>query len=193
MISAIILAGGESKRMGQPKMLMPWGSTTVLEHVISVVKDGGVDDILVVTGGSRTEVEAVCNSQKVRTVFNPDFSTNEMLGSLQTGLRALPATAEAALVTLGDQPQIQWGTVRAVVTSWNKTKAQLIAPSYQQHRGHPWVLGRSFWDEVLNMKAPETPRDFLNRRSDQIQYVQVHSPSVLQDIDTPDDYGKARP
>ncbi len=193
MISAIILAGGESKRMGQPKMLMPWGSTTILERVIGVVRDGGVDDILVVSGAARQEVEALCLRQMVRSVFNAGFAQNEMLGSLQAGLQALPPTAEAALVTLGDQPQIQQATVRAVVSDWGKTKAQLIVPSFAKHRGHPWVLGQSYWDEVLRLQAPESPREFLNRHSAQIHYVEVGTGTILEDVDTPDDYRKGRP
>ena len=193
MISAIVLAAGESKRMGQPKMLMPWGSSTILEQVIRAVREGGADDILVVTGARRSEIEALCRRQRVKSAHNLNFSENEMLGSLQTGLRALPGTAEAALVTLGDQPQIETGTVRAVIAEWQKTKRQLIVPSYEKHRGHPWVVGRSLWDEVLKMKAPESPREFLNRHSAEIHYIEVNSSSILQDVDTPEDYSKSQP
>ncbi len=193
MISAVVLAGGESKRMGQPKMLLSWGGSTVLEHVIGILKDGGVDEILVVTGAGRAAVESLCAAQNVRTAFNAGFSQNEMLGSLQTGLRAMTESTEAALVTLGDQPQIQAETARAVVAAWKQSKSPLVVPSYRQHRGHPWVLGRSLWNEVLGMQAPESPREFLNRHSSDIHYVVVDSPTVLQDIDTPEDYQQARP
>lgn len=193
MISAVILAAGESRRMGQPKMLLAWGAETVLEHVISVVRSAGVDDIEIVTGAVRTEIEEVCRKQNSRVVFNPAFSRNEMLGSLQAGLQALPTATEAALVTLGDQPQIEGGTVSAVVSEYFKSKAQLIVPSYQRRRGHPWLLDRGLWPRVLEMQAPESPREFLNSHAADIRYVEVDSPSILQDLDTPDEYLKARP
>ncbi len=193
MISAVVLAGGESKRMGQPKMLMPWGESTVLAHVIGILKEGGVDEILVVTGAGHAAVESLCAAQKVRTAFNAGFSQSEMLGSLQTGLRAMTSSTQAALVTLGDQPQIQAETARAVVAAWRQSKSPLVVPSYRQHRGHPWVLGRSLWNEVLAMQAPESPREFLTRHSAEIHYVVVDSATVLQDIDTPEDYQQARP
>ena len=139
------------------------------------------------------EVEAICSRQKVRSTFNPGFSSNEMLGSLQTGLRGLPTETEAALVTLGDQPQIQAETVRAILGEWAKSKAQLIVPSFEKHRGHPWLLGRTLWGEVLGMKAPESPREFLSRHADEITYIEVKSASILQDLDTPEDYRKSRP
>jgi molybdenum cofactor cytidylyltransferase len=193
MIAAVILAAGESKRMGQPKMLLAWGAETVLEHVISTVHSAGVPEVIVVTGAARTEIEAICRKQKVTAVFNPAFSQNELLGSLQYGLRALGASIEAALVTLGDQPQIQADSVQAVLGAYAESKAPLVVPSYGRRRGHPWLLVRSLWEELLDLAAPESPREFLNRHSSQIRYVEIDSPSILQDLDTPDDYRQAHP
>ncbi len=85
-ISAIIPAAGQSKRMGQPKLLLPWGSTTVLGKVIETVQAAGIEDILVVTGGARNEVEKIITNYKVRMVYNENFEHEEMLGSIQLGL-----------------------------------------------------------------------------------------------------------
>ncbi len=193
MICAIVLAGGESRRMGQPKMLLQWGAVTVLEQVIAVLRAAGMDEIEVVTGAARKDVEELCQRQDVRTVFNPAFSQDEMLGSLQAGLHAMEADTDAAVVTLGDQPQIQAATVRAVLKEFQGSKSQLIVPSYQKHRGHPWLVGRPLWEEILQMQAPNSPREFLNRHAAEIRYVEIESPSILMDIDTPEDYKKARP
>jgi molybdenum cofactor cytidylyltransferase len=193
MISAVILAAGESKRMGRPKMLLAWGAESVLEHVICVMKSAGVDDIEVVTGAVRRDVEAACSKLDARIVFNAAYSRGEMLGTLQAGLRALPFTTEAALVTLGDQPQIEASTVEALLRQYRASGARLIVPSYQRRRGHPWLLDLALWKEVLELKAPATPREFLNRHAAEICYVEIDSPSILQDLDTPEDYRKARP
>lgn len=193
MITAIVLAGGESRRMGQPKMTMAWGSATIIEQVIGGLRAGGVKDILVVTGGARNEVEETCRKLAVATIHNAAYASNEMLGSLQTGLRGLPAPAEAALVTLGDQPQMEAQTVRALLLEYARERADLIVPSYKRHRGHPWVLGRPHWAEILAMKSPESPREFLNRHAAEIRYVEIGSATILQDLDTPEDYQKARP
>ncbi len=193
MISAVILAAGESKRMGQPKMLLAWGSATVLEHVIGVVRSAGIEDVEVVTGAARAQIEAVCSRQNARATFNPAYANEEMLGSLQAGLRAMPAESEAAMITLGDQPQIELSTVQRIVSEYGKSKEPLIVPSYQRRRGHPWILGRRLWPEILEMKAPDSPREFLNRHASDIHYVEIDSASILQDLDTPEDYRKARP
>ncbi len=193
MISAIILAAGESKRMRQPKMLLPWGNTTVLGHVIDVFQSAGIENILVVTGGARQEVEAVVGSKKANTVFNTDYTHGEMLSSIQCGLRALSHQTEATLVALGDQPQVEERSVRSIMEAFNQTDSKLIVPSYQMRRGHPWLVARGLWSEILEMKFPDSPRDFLNRHALEIQYIELNTPTILQDLDTPEDYLKSRP
>ena len=87
MITAIILAAGRSTRMGTPKMLLRWKKTTVIEHVITVFDDAGIDDILVVTGGAHEQMEDVLRQCKkhhpVRSVYNEEYQTGEMLSSIQ--------------------------------------------------------------------------------------------------------------
>ncbi len=192
MISAIILAAGESRRMGQPKMLMPWGKSTVLQMVISTFQAAGVDDILVVTGGSRREVEALIG-KSVQTIFNEKYAQGEMLSSVQAGLAVKKMEARAALIGLGDQPQIRAGSVQSILQEYARTNAPLIVPSYQMHRGHPWLVARELWKEILEMKSPDSPRDFLNRHAHEIHYVELNTPTILQDLDTPEDYLKSRP
>ncbi len=193
MISAIVLAAGQSKRMGQPKMLLAWGSATVLERVMGVIQAAGVEDVVVVTGAAQAEIETLCRRLGVRVVFNPAYASEEMLSSLQVGLRSMPAETDAAMVTLGDQPQIEQATVEKLVGVHRTSQGELIVPSYQRRRGHPWILGRRLWAEVLAMKAPDTPREFLNRHASEIHYLEVDSDSILQDLDTPEDYRRARP
>ena len=192
MISAIILAAGESKRMGQPKMLMPWGKSTVIQTVISTIQDAGINDILVVTGGAHNQIESMIG-QAAQVVFNENYAEGEMLSSLQRGLTAKKHEASAALICLGDQPQVQRRSVQRILREYKETNASIIVPSYQMHRGHPWLVAREHWDAILQMRAPDSPREFLNRNSRKIRYVEINSPTILQDLDTPEDYLKSRP
>jgi molybdenum cofactor cytidylyltransferase len=192
MISAIILAAGESKRMGQPKMLLPWGKTTVLGKVISTFHDGGITDVIVVTGGANEQVEQIANQYNARPVFNSDFASGEMLSSLQQGLKVQKDQTQATLIGLGDQPQVQAGTVRSICATFRARESKLIVPSFQRRRGHPWLVERSLWDELLIMKSPQSPRDFLNKHSKEIFYLEVETLTVLEDLDTPEDYQASR-
>lgn len=193
MIAAIVLAGGQSKRMGQPKMTMPWGSTTVIGQVVSVLVEAGLDEILVVTGGARQDVETAIRGFPARAIYNPGYSEGEMLSTFQTGLSALGNDYQAVLVVLGDQPQLQIDVVKKVITAYEVTHAALVVPSYRMRRGHPWLLDRSLLPAALGLKNPETLKDFLKRNSEKIHYVLVETDSVLQDIDTPEDYLNYRP
>ena len=192
MITAIILAAGESKRMGQPKMLMPWGKSTVLQTVISTVQAAGIADILVVTGGARSQIEMLIG-KTVQTVFNEEYEKGEMLSSIQAGLTAKIREASAALICLGDQPQIKERSVRRVCDTFLASKSNIVAPSYDMHRGHPWLIARPLWDELLTIKSPHTPRDFLKKFARKINYVEVDTPSIIEDLDTPEDYLKFNP
>jgi molybdenum cofactor cytidylyltransferase len=205
MISAIILAAGESRRMGRPKMLLPWGKVSVLEHVVSVFAAAGIEDILVVTGAVRAQIEGAImefgQRYPVRSVHNENYAQGEMLSSLQCGLRAIapppssgtPGPTAAALVGLGDQPQIQERSVRLVCEAFMQTASPLVVPSYQKRRGHPWLVAGSLWEELLALHPPQSARDFLNAHSDDIHYVDTDTPRILEDLDTPEDYQASHP
>jgi molybdenum cofactor cytidylyltransferase len=211
MIAALLLAAGSSKRMGQPKMLLPWGHTTVLGQVIETLKSADIEDILVVTGGAREQVEQIITQYALRSIRNPDHVTGEMLSSIQVGIRvlSLPSSVvgtvggraggegqrqpDAALIVLGDQPQIEARSVRAVAERFRETGSGLVVPSFQMRRGHPWLAARPLWAEIEALRPPQTPRDFLNIHAADIEYVNVDSPSILADLDTPEDYLKSRP
>lgn len=193
MISAIILAAGQSKRMGRPKMLLPWGKLTVIEHVVVTFLNAGVEDIVVVTGGASEQVEQAIDRYPVRKVHNSEYESGEMLSSLQRGLREMPEQSQATLIGLGDQPQIREESVRSICEAYRESKSNLIVPSFQMKRGHPWLVARSLWSQILALEPPETPRDFMNQYADEIRYVDVDTPSILADLDTPEDYQDSRP
>lgn len=186
-VSAIVLAAGKSTRMGQPKMLLPWGSTTMLGKVIETIRAADIEDILVVTN---SDIANQFTNQSARIVHN---DSGEMLSSIQLGLRSQKPGAEAVLLCLGDQPQIEEGSVRSVCAAFLKSKSDLVVPSYRMRRGHPWLAARPLWKEILGMREPETMRDFLKRHNTDILHVEGNTPTILQDIDDPDDYSKYKP
>lgn len=193
MIGAVVLAAGRSQRMGRPKMTLPWGETTVIGQVASVLLTAKVRDVVVVTGGDREGVDGALQHLPVRTVFNPDFENGEMLLSLQCGLAALKDEFGATLVALGDQPQIEPVVVQAVIDAYTEGKHGLVIPSYQMRRGHPWLVARPLWESLFAFQPPATMRLFMRQFADEIHYVNVDSPSILQDLDTPEDYQRFNP
>jgi molybdenum cofactor cytidylyltransferase len=193
MISAIVLAAGESKRMGQPKMLLPWGNTTVIGKVVKTLIDAKVNHIKVVIGGAHTGIEEALKAYTVNYIFNQDYANEEMLKSAQLGLTALNNDINAALIVLGDQPQIEVEVVKTILQRYAASHHKIIVPSYKMHRGHPWLIDQALWQEIIELTYPHTLRDFLEKHSDRIDYIDVNTPSVLQDLDTPGEYSQYKP
>jgi probable selenium-dependent hydroxylase accessory protein YqeC len=192
-ITAVVLAAGASRRMGRHKMLLPWGDTTVIGKVVSTLRAAGVVEPVIVTGRAAPEVKAALQAIPVRWAHNPEYETTEMLQSLQLGIRQISEEAEALLIVLGDQPQIEADIIQQVIRAFHERHSRLIIPSYQHRRGHPWLVHKSLWAELLSMPAEATLRQFLNRHADEIEYLNVDIPSVLMDLDTPEDYAKTIP
>jgi len=112
MISAIVLAAGQSRRMGSPKINLPWGKMTVLGQVVGTLLEAGLDEIILVTGAQPVVGVDEFVKQGIKLVYNPDYASGEMLSSFQVGLQATAAESQAALLALGDQPQMELAVVR---------------------------------------------------------------------------------
>lgn len=193
-LGAIVLAAGLSTRMGAPKMLLPWGNQPVIRHVIEVVLSAGIREVAVVTGGYKADLDPILAALPVVNAFNPDFANGEMLNSIQVGLNALPESVQAAFLVLGDQPTITGEIFGKLVESSRAiSPGKIIIPSFHFRRGHPWIIPRAFWQQILDLQPPLTMRDFLKENEPAIDYVEFDTPAILQDLDTPQDYEKYRP
>jgi molybdenum cofactor cytidylyltransferase len=195
-ISVILLAAGESRRMGQPKLILPWGDTTVLGQVVGSFAAAGIEDIVVVTGAAREQIEEavtkLAEKYPVRSIHNPDYEHGEMLSSIRVGLGGLEAGTLAALIGLGDQPQVRQETISHICNAFIQKNSPLVIPSCQGRRGHPWLAARALWPEILALSMSATARQFLSTHAGQIDYVAADE-SILKDLDTPEDYNLQRP
>ena len=194
MITAIVPAAGLSTRMGGDvsKPLLPWGKSTVVEQVVSTLLAAGVLDVVVVTGHRREAVEAALAAFPVRCITNPAYTNGEMLASLQAGLRAVPPQQAGALLALADQPQMKPEVVTKVLQAFaNGGNQSIVVPSYQMRRGHPIVLPKWLWQEVVDLAPGDSLRSVINRHGTAIQHLVVDTPTVLADVDTPGQYQQA--
>ncbi len=193
MISALVLAAGLSTRMGQPKMLLRWGESTVIGKVVGMIMAGGVKDVVVVTGGTQDAVKAALQDYNVRFIYNQNYADGEMLTSVQVGLIELHEDTQAAMIVLGDQPQIEPEIIWHIIDRYVLTGSKLVVPSYNMHRGHPWLVERTLWGEISKLRNPATLQSFLNKHQSMIEYLVVDTPSVLHDLDTLADYEQNKP
>ncbi|MEN4013191.1 MAG: nucleotidyltransferase family protein [Chloroflexota bacterium] len=191
-VVAIVLAAGLSTRMNAPKMLLPWGESTVLQTVLSTLRAGGIEKMVVVLGAAEKEIHRLLNETPlpISRVTNPNFANGEMSDSLKIGVGSVSVENRAVLIALGDQPQIEAATVQAILERFQSEGSRLIVPSFNMRRGHPWLVEKSLWSD-LNMLSPNfTMRDFFRKYNAEIDYLVVDTPSILQDLDTPEDYAR---
>ena len=160
----------------------------MLVKVIQTIQIAEIEDIILVT---TSDISKSITDYELRITINQ--TNQEMLSSIKLGLQNQKAESEAVIICLGDQPQIEERSVRLVCEAYQKSKSNLIVPSYQMRRGHPWLVARPLWNELIHMPQNLSPRDFLNARADEIEYVNVDTPTILQDIDTPVDYLNYKP
>ena len=114
-----------------------------------------------------------------------------MLSSLKAGLRAMPDQISASLVVLGDQPTINPKVIYRVLRAYSEGEGHIVAPSYQMRRGHPILISRRYWGEILSLGRQGAPRDVINAHAGEVAYVNVGTDTVLHDVDTPSDYYRA--
>ncbi|HLA42179.1 MAG TPA: nucleotidyltransferase family protein, partial [Aggregatilineales bacterium] len=188
---AIVLAGGLSSRMGQSKPLLQWGKQTVIEAIAQRLLPLRLADTVIVLGYRAGDVQRVLRNSGVRTVYNPAFASGEMLSSLKAGINALDNSISACLVFLGDQPQINARIVHDVLLAYAEGKGTIVAPSFNMRRGHPILIDRRYWREILDLPDGGAPRDVINAYSDQTAYVTTKDDSILRDMDTPEEYQQA--
>ncbi len=187
MIWAIILAGGESKRMGEPKMLLPFGVKTIIEAVAESVVSSEVEGSLIVLGAEKQRIEEKIKDYGIKSVFNPDFQSG-MLSSVQCGFKAVPEGTRAVLVVLGDQPRISSSIINQLIEAFNKTGKGIVLPVFEGERGHPVIIDMKYREEVENLSPEIGLRGTVYSHPEDILEVEVDAPSILGDIDDETDY-----
>ncbi len=187
MVSAIVLAAGESKRMGKLKQLLPLGESTIIEQTIDNLLSSRIGEVIVVMGHGAEEIKRRLGTRQVKIVYNPRY-TEGMSTSIAAGLRELDAKADAVMLVLADQPFIDSQTIDKLLDEFGKHDRGIAFPAYRGKRGHPVIFSRRYIDELLKLKGDAGAKELIERHPDDILEVPVDSPGILRDIDTPEAY-----
>jgi len=182
-----VLAAGESRRMGSPKMLLPFNGMTVIEQVISNVLAAVTGDIIVVLGSGHEEIIRAITKYPVMHCYNDNFKRG-MLSSVQCGFASLPDNCRAALILPGDQPMIGPGEISRVIKAWQTSGKGIVMPVFNGRRGHPLIVDLKYRAEVLTLPENDGLRALADNHPDDVLEAETDDPSVLRDIDTREDY-----
>lgn len=184
MIAAVVLTGGKSERMGQPKALLRFQGQTFLERILGAIKDADIGQTAIVVGHHRTEIQAVFPEQPL--VFNPDYNQG-MSTSVKAGLKALPGGGiDGAGIFLVDHPMIDTATIAFLARELRP--GHIVLPIHQGRRGHPVFFAADLFPEILALGPDEGLNKVVRHRPERVIEVPVSNPGVLQDIDTPEQF-----
>jgi molybdenum cofactor cytidylyltransferase len=190
-IPGIILAAGLSTRMGEPKQLLPFGDSTIIETVIDNMLGSELDEVIVIIGHESEKVHEKIRHKPIKVVFNPNYHEG-MLTSAQCGVRALPDCADAFALMLVDQPFITSDLINRVVDTYKDTDKGIALPSYNYRRGHPAIFDRRYASDIVALELESGGiRSLFKKNADDIHYVIVDTNRVLKDIDYRKDYEEA--
>jgi molybdenum cofactor cytidylyltransferase len=191
MICAVVLAAGRSVRMGRQKLLLPLGGKRVITRVVDELLRSPVEHILVVVGRDGELIREALRDHLVQFVENPDLDS-DMLGSIRCGLRALPTICDGILVAVGDQPGILGELVGEMIRSFRSGNSRIVVPDFEGRRGHPVLLSTQYREELLHRHDGNGLRGLLDAHAEEVLQMAVTSRSVIEDMDTPDDYERQR-
>jgi molybdenum cofactor cytidylyltransferase len=187
MIWAVVLAAGESLRMGTQKLVLPFGGRTVIESVVTAALDSAADRTLVVLGADQDKVRRILSPYPVKFAVNGEFHLG-MLSSIQTGFRAVPHEARAIVIMLGDQPAIPAPVVDEVIGTYRRRGRGIVVPVFAGRRGHPVLVEARYREEVLGLDPEVGLRQLLRAHPDDVAEVDASTEAVLRDMDRPEDY-----
>jgi molybdenum cofactor cytidylyltransferase len=190
VIAAVVLAAGLSRRMGQAKLLMKVGGRAIIRYVVESVLVGGVDSVWVVTGPDVEPIEAALAGIEVQIAVNPAPEEGQA-GSVRTGIAALPASVDWALIALGDQPLLAPAIIPALLAARRTSPKLIVAPRYRDGQGNPVVFRREIFPELLRLSGDQGARPIIQREPARVEWVDLDLP-MPPDVDTPDDYEKIR-
>jgi molybdenum cofactor cytidylyltransferase len=185
-VSAIILAAGQSSRMGAFKPLLPFGDTTVIEHAIEYLRHGGIKTIIIVVGHRAGAIKTHLKNRELIFATNPE-PDSAMAASILHGLLALPSDARAVVITPVDNPAVPPEVVTQLINEWREG-ARLVIPTNGGRGGHPVLIDLSFRAELLRLDPDLGLKSFFDAHRNEVKRVAVHSNYIARDLDTWDDY-----
>jgi molybdenum cofactor cytidylyltransferase len=187
---AIIPAAGSSRRMGAPKLLLPWKGATLIEHVVGVWRQSRVNEVVVVVSPENEPLAAVCRRLPCRLIV-PETPPADMKASVCHGLTFVagelaPRDHDAWLVAPADLPALRFATIDAVLAAYDPANPTVLVPCHQGRRGHPVLFPWQSAGIVASLSPSESLKDLMSRMP--VREIEVPDPQDFEDIDTPLDF-----
>jgi molybdenum cofactor cytidylyltransferase len=186
-ISVIVLAAGESKRMGEPKQLMPFGSSTIIEKTIGNFLDSDVTEIILVTGYKSSEIVDKVAGKPVKIVENSNYLQG-MSTSISAGLNQVSIESQGVMIALADQPFVDSQTINHLIKEFGVQNKGILIPCYRSERGHPVIFSFKYKEALMALKGDVGGKEIINNNPDDVAEIEVECYGIVADIDTKESY-----
>jgi molybdenum cofactor cytidylyltransferase len=188
MLSAVVLAAGESRRMGsQLKALLPVQGRSFLAQILLTLGQNDMGELMVVLGYGHERIESEVDLSAARIVVNENWPEGQ-LSSLRAAVENLSPRSEAMLFHPVDQPLVRPSTFSLLIEEWRQHRNRIVLPRHGDRKGHPAIFPSRLYEPLLHDRLEGGARDLIYREMSEVHFVSVADPGVLQDIDTPEDY-----
>jgi len=187
MISAILLAAGQSKRMnGENKLVKKIQNLPLINHSVKNILASSIDELIIVLGHQEKIIKNLIeNNKKIKFVFNKNFESG-MASSIITGLNSLSENTENFFVCLGDMPMVDKNIYNQLIA--NKKNKEIIVPIYKNEQGNPVLFSKSMKKEIMTIKGDAGAKKILDLNKDKTTYIETNDFSVTQNFNTVKDF-----
>ncbi len=187
MISAILLAAGQSKRMvGENKLAKKIQGVPLIKHSVKNILASSVDELIIVLGYQKEIIEKLIDkNNKIKCVFNKDFESG-MASSIKTGIDNLSDKTEAFFICLGDMPMVNHDIYNQLIKS--KDNKEIIVPTYKGQQGNPVLFDKSMKETVMNITGDVGAKKILELNKDKILNLEINDQSITKGFNTQDDF-----
>lgn len=191
-VAAVALVAGKSERMGESKLLLKLGGKMLIDHILDALESSKVNEIIVVLGYKPWEVIEVIEPRlnRIKIVVNERYEEG-MTSSFKIGLKQIERV-DAVLLVLGDQLILDPKFINVMIEHMERNigKALIVSPIYKKKKGHPFLISKELFNEILSLKENEVIRDVIHRHIDKLLTIEGAKWTIM-DIDTPKDFAEA--
>lgn len=188
-IAAVVLAAGSSQRMGKPnKLHLPIDGVPLLRHCLQTLLASRIDEVVVVLGYDQASTRALVDDLPLQLVCNEIHESGQMT-SVHCGLAALKNDYDAVMIALGDQPALSVGDINYLIDAYlNRYDGEVVVPAFEGNRGNPIIISNGCRTDILDGSRDLGCRKFIEKNPELVCKVEMPSPGVVIDLDTPQEY-----
>jgi molybdenum cofactor cytidylyltransferase len=193
LISAILLAAGESTRMGRTKQLLSFGESTIFGETVKNLLAAEIDELIIVLGHDAEKLKNSLTSSDPRITYVVNRQYREGIStSIKCGITSTNPETEAFLFALADQPLIRTEIMNLLIRRYTSGSTGIVTLAYRSARGHPVIISRKYQGDLLSLSGDVGARKILESHTDDVEIVEIDSPEILFDVDREEDYARLK-